>query len=679
MSPEQTKPKYTNDLIHSKSPYLLQHAHNPVNWKMWNDESLQESIDKDKPILLSIGYSACHWCHVMERECFENEKLAQIMNEHFVCIKLDREERPDIDNIYMDAVQKMGIQGGWPLNVFLTPDQMPFYGGTYFPPTRWEELLMAIDEAFKNRREELTQSAKKLTGAIQVSEKNRYKLNDQAHDYAKERVDRMVGQISRNFDPEFGGIKKSPKFPMPSLWEFLLNANTLTGNEPALQHALFTLDKMAYGGIYDIIGGGFCRYSVDERWFAPHFEKMLYDNGQLMSLYAKGYLKSNSSLYKSIIEGIDKFATECLLEDQIYHSALDADSEGVEGKFYTWTYEEILNLISEKEAEIVISAYQITKEGNFEDGQNIIFKNNLKKVADQHKISVVEVDKTLLEANQILFEERKKRVMPGLDNKALTSWNAMMNQGLTDAFLATKDGKYLDKAVSHMNKLLEIYIQNDSKLLRSLKDPTNSALAYLEDYAHLISALLRLHQATLEDKYALKAKEFADYVIENFYDNEEKLYFYSDQNGEALISRKKDIFDQVIPSSNAVMADNLYYLSQLFDDEYLENMLYSMLNQMAPLALTEVEYMSKWASIYAKVVKSPAQIILSGSDIQKTRLVFEEKGLINEVFASAESELPMAKDKANGQQESLIFVCSGQACYPPVKSVKEAMVYLSMD
>jgi uncharacterized protein len=390
-----------NNLANETSPYLLQHAHNPVDWYAWGQDALDKALSENKPILVSIGYSACHWCHVMERESFENETVAEVMNEFFVNIKIDREERPDIDAIYMDAVQAMGIRGGWPLNVFLMPDGKPFYGGTYFPKHKWIDVLNAVNEGFENKQDALQESAEGFTQNMLISESEKYGLNDDENDYSMEDLNTMYEKIAFSFDNEWGGVGGSPKFPMPSVYQFLLRYYEISKNPAALNHINLSLQKIASGGIYDQLKGGFSRYSVDAEWFAPHFEKMLYDNGQLLSVYSEAYLLTKNEQFKEVVyETIHWVKTEMTSQDGGFYSALDADSEGVEGKFYTWTFDEIQDILG-ADAKDFCKAYQITEHGNWEEGVNILWKKDgflNEKFASQ-------IEKLML--------VRSKRIRPG--------------------------------------------------------------------------------------------------------------------------------------------------------------------------------------------------------------------------------------------------------------------------
>ncbi|HEV8513714.1 MAG TPA: thioredoxin domain-containing protein, partial [Cyclobacteriaceae bacterium] len=466
----------SNKLIHSTSPYLLQHAHNPVNWQEWGNEALGEAKKSDKPILVSIGYSSCHWCHVMERESFENNEIAKVMNESFVCIKVDREERPDIDHIYMEAVQAMGMNGGWPLNVFLTPNQKPFYGGTYFPPQNWARLLIQIAKTFEVKRDEINQSADDLANHLQRSDLDRFAKDESSEIFEKTKLDQQFDILKSKFDNKWGGIEKAPKFVMPPVWLWLLRYHFSTKNKVALEMVLLTLKQMTRAGLYDQLGGGFSRYSVDSEWFAPHFEKMLYDNAQLLSLYAEAYSITNDNFFKFVVyETVGWLKREMTSSGGGFYSALDADSEGVEGKFYTWTWTELEEALG-AELESVADYFHCTSEGNWEHGLNILIQE-----IDES------LDEKMIEAKKRLFAYREKKIRPMLDDKILTGWNAITIQGLTDCYKAFGDRMFLELALDNIS-FIENNLINIGRVYRAFKNKHSTTEGFLEDYAFLIQA-----------------------------------------------------------------------------------------------------------------------------------------------------------------------------------------------
>ncbi|MCU0430789.1 MAG: thioredoxin domain-containing protein [Cytophagaceae bacterium] len=659
-----------NRLQFSTSPYLLQHAHNPVNWYPWGEEALRLSKETNKPILVSIGYSACHWCHVMERECFENEQLAQLMNEHFVCIKIDREERPDIDAIYMEAVQAMGVHGGWPLNVFLTPEAKPFYGGTYFPAANWGRLLQEIHRIYTHQAQEVAASADQIAQSIARSELQRYGIHQQEA-WKPEDVSNMVKLMLPTFDEHFGGFNRAPKFPMPSVWIFLLRYAQVHQDEKVLRHVHLTLQRMLQGGIYDTLGGGFARYSVDAEWFAPHFEKMLYDNGQLLSLYAEAYVQSGEWTYREVmLQTISWMHREMLHPEGGFYSALDADSEGVEGKFYCWTFEEILQIIPAPERDLFCHIYSITPEGNWEHGMNILYRTeSVEEAATIYSLAPLELQEKILAWRGLLLEQRKHRVRPGLDDKIITSWNGIALKGLCDAALRLNEPAIKDLARKNANFIANTLYQNGI-LYRTWKNGQVSIPGFLEDYALVAESMLAMYELTWEPEWLRVAHQLVQHCLQKFYDKEEGFFFYTSTDGEALIARKKELFDNVIPSSNAVMASVLFKLGQwLLEPSYTE-LASSMLKKMRRLLLTDPAYLTYWASLYQVISKGCTEVMITGPDAMKKREELSQRyaPLTMVCGATQTSEIPCLKDKYKENQTQL-FVCKNHTCQPPVDSV----------
>ena len=654
-----------NRLQKETSPYLLQHAQNPVDWFAWGEEALQKAKTENKPILVSIGYSACHWCHVMEHECFEKEEVAEVMNLHFVNIKIDREERPDIDAIYMDAVQAMGVQGGWPLNVFLMPDGKPFYGGTYFPQENWVQLLKSVSNGFVNHQDELQKSAEGFTENMLFKESAKYGLVFENQEFIKEDLDKMYQKLSPTFDEEWGGFERSPKFPMPSVWQFLMKYAHLTKDENAFNHLKLTLNKMAIGGIYDQIGGGFARYSVDGEWFCPHFEKMLYDNGQLVSLYSEAYTLTGEQLYKeTVYETIGWLKREMTSPEGGFYSALDADSEGVEGKFYVWTKAEIEAILGD-EAEEFCKIYQVIDQGNWEDGVNILWKNEGILNSSQNKNI------------QKLLEKRAEKIRPGLDDKILCSWNGLMLKGLVDAYRAFGEQDFLDLALQNAHFIKDNFLK-DNILSHSYKNGETKIQGFLEDYAAVIEAYLNLYQATFEENWLHLAEKLSLYVCQNFWDEEDQLFFFTDKSAENLIVRKKEIFDNVIPSSNSMMARNLYTLGLILDREDFKDLSKLMLAKMKDLLLKNVDYLTNWACLATQMITPTAEIALVGTDFLKFRKEVDSRYYPNKILTgtSSESQLPLLENRIAKPDETLIFVCYDKTCHLPVKTVEEAFLQL---
>ena len=657
-----------NRLAQSTSPYLLQHAHNPVDWFEWSTEALHKAVAEDKPILVSIGYSSCHWCHVMEQESFENDAIAKIMNDHFVCIKVDREERPDIDQVYMEAVQAMQQNGGWPLNVFLTPDQKPFFGGTYFPPKNWSQLLMQIDQAFREKRTEIDQSASSLREHLQTSDLQRF-AKDTETSLKKESLERMFKILESRFDKTWGGIEKAPKFVMPSIWLFLLRYHAMTKNKESLHLVTHTLKQMSFGGIYDQLAGGFSRYSVDAEWFAPHFEKMLYDNGQLLSLYSEAYAITKNSLFKDVVyRTVDWLVNEMKHPEGGFYSALDADSEGVEGKFYTWTADEIKQILGES-APNFLAYYQSTKEGNWEDGRNILRKNPKTQNSTEPK--------EIIELKEKLLLERAKRIRPGLDDKILTGWNAMTIQGLIDAYKAFQDQHFLTLAQNAIS-FIEKNLIAQGKVFRAFKNKYSETEGFLEDYAFLIQAYTSLYQVTFNEDWLLKAEEWCNYVQEHFYDAKEGYFHFASNTAESLIARKKEIFDNVIPSSNSVMAHNLFILGIILDREDWKQQATDMVSKLSELITSEPGYMCHWAVLLSEMVNAPAEIVISGDKAEELRKELNTHYLPFSVMVGSnkKSELPLLLGREPKNNQTLIYVCRNKTCQLPVETINKALEHL---
>jgi len=673
---EDTKNKQANKLINSSSPYLLQHAYNPIEWYPWGDEALQKAKKEDKPIILSIGYSACHWCHVMEHESFEDKEIASLMNQFFICIKVDREERPDIDAIYMDAVSSMGQRGGWPLNVFLTPDTKPFYAGTYFPPDAWSRLLMNVSKVYKAQREELEESAENFKNAIAKSENEKYRLQGEDFYFSEEEFKEMFQNLAKNFDRERGGMEKAPKFPMPSLYFFMMSYFHKTQDSLAKEHTLFSLKEIAKGGIYDQIGGGFARYSVDGFWFVPHFEKMLYDNAQLIDLYTDAYTFSKDDFYKKIVfESIEFISREMTSEEGGFYSALDADSEGVEGKFYVWTEEELQNIL--KDDFILFKDYYNTQaHGNWEEGNNILKRRMTDKdFAQKHRIELSDLENKLEFWKKTLLEIREKRIRPGLDDKILCSWNGLMLKGITKAARVFGEEKFKNLAYQNADFILD-KLKNNNGLWHNYKDGKASITAYLEDYATMIEAFVEVYQMDFEEKYLTEAKKLMEYSLENFWDEKEGMFFFTDKNAEKLIARKKEIFDNVIPASNSIMAKNLYRLGMILEENAYIRIAEKMLANVKHLLLTEIEYLANWASIALQINSPTAEVALIGEEITNYRQKIEQEYHPNIIFVgskTASESLPLLKNRYLINDKTSIYVCFDKACQLPVNDVEKAI------
>lgn len=671
---------HSNRLARSRSPYLLQHQHNPVDWFPWGEEALTKAREEDKPIIVSIGYSACHWCHVMERESFEDEEVARLMNQHYVCIKVDREERPDVDGVYMDAIQAMGLQGGWPLHAFLTPDQKPFYGGTYFPKQNWMQLLKNVAAAFTNNRPQLEESAENFTEALSVSESQKFGLGQSKEPaFTLETLQAAFEKFSQKFDTKKGGLQGAPKFPMPSHWLFCLRYSAASGDATALEQARLTLREMAWGGIYDQLGGGFARYSVDAEWFAPHFEKMLYDNGQLLSLYAEAYTATGDPLFQKVVyQTIEWAEREMLSPEGGFYAALDADSEGEEGKFYCWTLQEVEAILGE-EADIFSDFYNLDEGGNWEPGKNILHRReSTEDFARKYELDREELEELLAEAESKLLRAREQRIRPGLDDKILAGWNGLMLSGLADAYAAFGEQRFLDLALQSA-RFISRQLQEEDRLMRTYKNGSSSIGGYLEDYAFVIQGYMRLYEVCFDESWLYQAKKLLKYCLEHFWDEEEKLFFYTDRSSEKLIARKKELFDNVIPSSNAAMATNLHRLGLLLDVQKYQQRAAEMMSTIQRLLVAEPPYFTYWACLLTQLAKPTAEIAVVGPEYRKIALqLYQQQYHPNKVLCAAAEggDLPLLEGRTAQQGKTTIYVCYHKTCQRPVHSPEEALALL---
>ncbi|HYC86693.1 MAG TPA: thioredoxin domain-containing protein [Chryseosolibacter sp.] len=666
--------KKANRLIHATSPYLLQHAYNPVDWFEWGEEALSKAIRENKPLLVSIGYSSCHWCHVMEREVFEKDDIARIMNEYLVCIKVDREERPDIDSIYMEAVQAMGVHGGWPLNVFLTPDQKPFYGGTYFPPDQWVNVLRGVHKGFTERRSDVDASATELATLLASQDTSHFK---KVYEFTslKTDLDAMFSKLASAFDRNWGGLDKAPKFIMPSVWLWMLRYYKITGNAQALHHLNITLHRIAWGGIYDQIGGGFARYSVDAYWFVPHFEKMLYDNAQLMTLYAEAFAATKEEIYRTVlIETFEWLQGEMMHPDGGFYSALDADSEGVEGKFYVWTKAEIEEVLK-TDAPLFTDFYNIKPEGNWEHGNNVLIRTQTDTAfLQKHGLTRQDWEQKLKRCKERLLEVRDKRIRPGLDDKIITSWNAMTAAGLVDAYKYLGDPRFLQAALKNMQFLERELIQGDI-VFRSYKDKRSGTKGFLDDYAYLIQAAIKLYEVTFDRRWITLSERLMIFVLDHFLDQGDGFFFYTSDASEKLIARRKEIFDNVIPASNSVMVQNLFRLGTILDNEEWKRLAESITTPLAHLIISEPNYMSNWGIAYTEIKHGLAEVVLAGDHASKTltSLFVHYLPFVVTLASAPGNELPLTKGKTAIDGRDTIYVCFDKTCQRPVHDIAEAV------
>ena len=668
------KHAHTNALIHESSPYLLEHAHNPVNWYPWGEDALEKARKENKPIIISIGYAACHWCHVMERESFSDTAVANYMNEHFVAIKVDREERPDVDQVYMEAARLLTGGGGWPLNAFALPDGRPFYAGTYFPKAQWMQVLEQLNSAYHEQRDKVVETAEMLTQGVRAEELVEGKPDAEA-DFSKATYQQTFENWQPYIDYELGGYSHAPKFPLPVGWEFLLQYHYLTDDPQALEAVTTTLDQMAMGGIYDHVGGGFARYSTDKFWKVPHFEKMLYDNGQLVSLYSHAYQITGKPLYKEVIEEtLDFVAREMTDDSGGFYASLNADSEGEEGKFYVWKQEEIESVFDDPTAKLLIDYFEVKEGGNWEHGKNILLRKQTKEeFAEEHRMTVSELDSLVDQAKEKLLQERSKRIRPSTDDKILTSWNALMLKGYVDAFHATGNHEYLEMAKRNARFLDEIMLKKDGSLWRNYKDGKSSIQAFLDDYALLADAYIALYQATFEKEWLQKARKLADYALANFYDEQSGLFYYTSAKSEALVARKREMSDNVIPASNSVMAHNLYRLGEYFYTPSYVDKATVMLNHVVEKIPSGGPYFANWARLMGMMAYGPFEIAIMGEDALSKNHQMQQNYLPTALFmGGTEEHLPLLENKGV-EGGTLIYVCRNKTCKMPVKEVDAAM------
>ncbi len=670
---EKEKFMYTNTLIHETSPYLLQHAHNPVNWYPWGDEALNKAKKENKMLLISIGYAACHWCHVMEHESYEDTVVANIMNKNFVCIKVDREERPDVDQVYMNAAYLINGSGGWPLNALAMPDGRPFFAGTYFPKEKWVKLLEYFADLYKNEKSKLEEQAANVAKGINDIEN--VPMNNNTISFNLKTLNEMFTTFTQRIDMEKGGTKGAMKFPMPSIWEYLLQYKYLSGNMEALKAVETTLDNMANTGIYDQVGGGFSRYATDSKWHAPHFEKMLYDNAQLVSLYSHAFQLNKNPLYKKIVyETIEFVQRELTSAERGFYSSLDADSEGEEGKFYVWSEEEIKKILG-SEAEIFSDYFGITAKGNWELQKNIPDINiGDKNIEKKYNLTHDELLKKIDTLKNIVFKEREKRIRPHTDDKILTSWNALMAKGLIDAYKTFGEKNFLDLAQKNIDFLLKNIVTKDSGLYRNYKNGQATIPAFLDDYAFMISALINYYQVSFNENYLQKANSLTQYVEQHFFDKSSGMFFYTDDQHSNLIARKMEVSDNVIPSSNSEMAKNLLLLGLYFENKNYEDQSAQLVKNVMDDVKKNLGYYSNWAQVMALQVKPPYEVAIVGNDWQKKLSALQKNYLPNTIFLGGNNEgtIPLLQNKLI-QGKTMIYVCENKTCQRPVEEIAAAL------
>ncbi len=676
---EGNTPKHTNRLIHESSPYLSHHAHNPVDWYPWGEEAFARAQREDKPVLLSIGYRACHWCSVMARESFEDEAIAQLMNDNFINIKVDREERPDLDTIYMNAVQMMTGSGGWPMTVFLTPDGRPFYGGTYFPPVDrhglpgFPRILIAVAEAYRTRRDEIEQSAEGVLGEL----KRLDRAAPQEGGLSYEILDHAANQLLRTLDPVYGGLGNKPKFPPSMTLSFLLRQYHRTKDQSALNAVELTLEKMARGGMYDQLGGGFHRYSVDEKWLVPHFEKMLYDNALLSRVYLDAFLVTGKEFYKRIAtETLDYVVREMTGASGGFYSTQDADSEGEEGKFFVWTPEEVAALLGEEDARLFCRYFDVSEFGNFEDRSILHIDEDVAVIAKLKGVTTERLAEVIERGKRILFEAREERVKPHRDEKMLTAWNGLMLRSFAEAARALDREDYLRVAVRNAGFLLT-HLRRNGRLLRTHKDGESKLNGYLEDYAYLIDGLLALYEATFDLRWFEEALALAGTMIAQFWDAEAGGFFFTSSDHETLITRTKDFYDNATPAGNSVAVHVLTRLSLLTGEERYRRMAEEISQLMKPAMMRAPSAFGHLLSALDLFLTSAYEIAIVGEpEAQDTRALIDtvfKRYLPNKVVAfaapndlKAAQAIKLLEGRGRIDGRATAYVCRNFYCEAPV-------------
>ena len=670
-----------NLLSQETSPYLLQHANNPVHWKAWNTNSLAEAKEKNSLIIISIGYSACHWCHVMEHESFENNDVAAVMNKNFVNIKVDREERPDVDAVYMKAVQLMTRRGGWPLNVVTLPDGRPIWGGTYFRKEEWMQTLAQLQEVYLSDPEKVIDYAEKLYEGIQsMSIVDNLKSENVIN---QDELTHLVEKWKENFDLEFGGMARAPKFMMPNNYHFLLRFSFQKKDMKLFDFVNLTLTRMAYGGVFDTIDGGFSRYSVDNKWHVPHFEKMLYDNGQLVSLYSDAYKLTKNPLYKEIVEKTLSFVERELMNSENgFYCALDADSLNAEnhleeGAFYVWKIPELKTIIGD-DFELFSEVFNINPFGLWEDENYVLIQNkSISAIAKHNNISVATLQKKKKFWEQILYIRREKRAKPRLDDKCLTSWNAIMLQGFVNAYKALDNVDYLNLALKNANFILKNLWSSEGNLFHNYKNEKSTINGYLEDYCFVIAAFISLYEVTFDEKWLHHAKQLTDYSLEHFYDEKSGFFAFTSNLDEALIASHFETEDNVIPASNSVMGKNLFHLSIYFENSYYEKVSLRMVQTMIP----SIEYpsaYSNWMDLAMDYSEENKELAICGE------LALEYGKKINSLYfpnvilagAVSKTNLPFLKERFDATQ-TLFYLCQNRSCGKPTSNLEEIITNLN--
>ena len=668
---------FTNALINESSPYLQQHAHNPVEWHPWNEETLTKAEKAGKPLLISIGYAACHWCHVMAHETFEDQETAKIMNDNFMCIKVDREERPDVDAVYMRAVQTMTGSGGWPLHAFALPDGRPFFGGTYFPRSQWQKLCNAIAKEYKGNRRKLVRYADRLDEGLRAPAPFISLPDDES--FPKNLLEKAVSQLKSHFDLQHGGLRGAPKFPMPSLYDFLLNFGTLHNDSSILSHVKLTLQQMAMGGIYDHVGGGFARYSTDPYWKVPHFEKMLYDNAQLISLYSKAYRLFKEPLFQQTVEETTEFLLrELRTPEGLFASSLDADSEGVEGKYYVWKQEELKKTLGDlyPSAQVI---FNINPSGLWEHGDDILLKrSSTASLASDLNKSDKELKQIIAQIKSRLFVQRERRIRPALDHKSLTSWNGLAIQGLAEAYDAFHFPKTLKAAEDTTEFILAHMRMPDGGLFHTYTNGQSRINGFLEDYSMFIGGLISLYQSNFNEKWLYQAKELMEYSLDHFFDTHSGFFFFTSDEQTDLTKRDIELIDGVIPSSNSIIAYDLLYLSHYFENDTWKEISSRMILNLKESLSQKPNRYSHWASLYLTHTHPFLEVAINGPKTAAFTKKIKTDYHPNTLYAGSEggSDLPILRNRFK-EGKTLVYLCKDKVCAAPVESPEKAIGLIS--
>ncbi len=675
----QVEYAFTNELINETSPYLLQHAHNPVNWKAWSDKTLAEAEQKQKLLLISIGYAACHWCHVMEHESFEDSTVAAVMNANFINIKVDREERPDVDQVYMNAIQLMKGRGGWPLNVIALPDGRPVWAETYVPKDQWIASLQQIQDLYEDSPEKLIDYAARLEEGIKSIDL--VNINTGQIDFSTLNTDSILNNWSKRFDNKNGGMEQVPKFMMPNSYHFMLRYAFENKDEALMQFVNTTLTKIAYGGVYDHVGGGFARYSTDAKWHIPHFEKMLYDNAQLVSLYSDAYSITPTPLYKEVVyESLEYIKQEMTHQSGAFYSSWDADSKGPngeleEGTYYTYSKKELDSILGD-DFKLFGQYYNVNAYGKWQEENSYVL---IRKKDDSEILEEFKIDQSTLDAKKIswkktLLDYRNQRPRPGLDDKTLTSWNSLMLQGYIDAYRVFNEDVFLETALKNAHLLKDNQILDDGRVWHVFINGASSVNGYLEDYAGLASAYISLYEVTLDQQWLDLSLKITNYARAHFIDLDSRLYYFTSDEDTKLVSRSLDYRDNVIPSSNSIMAKNLLKLGHYFDlPEFIEDS-QTMLHNVQPEINQFPSGYSNWLDLALNYQGDYYELVVVGDSAEEMIKEFHQQYIPNKLIAGSvvKNDAPLLKNRWV-EGETFIYVCVNNTCKLPVTTIEKAL------